>query len=93
MYLGHIVEIAETEELYSHPLHPYTQALLSAIAVPDVDVHTQRIVLEGEVPSPVDIPSGCPFHTRCPYASEECRNTLPELKDTGDGHMAACHRV
>lgn len=93
MYLGHIVEIADTEELYNHPLHPYTKALLSAIAVPDVDAKTARIPLEGEVPSAVNAPVGCPFCTRCSYATEECLKTAPELKEYKNGHKVACIRA
>lgn len=90
MYLGHIVEIAKTDELYDKPLHPYTKALLSAISVPDVDKKTERIHLEGEVPSAVSVPSGCPFRTRCSYCTEKCSQVTPELKDMGGGHMVAC---
>ena len=93
MYLGNIVEIAETEDLYDKPIHPYTQALLSAIEVPDVDVKTQRIPLVGEVPSAVNVPSGCPFRTRCRFATEECAKTKPRLRDIGGGHMVACLRT
>lgn len=93
MYLGHIVEIGETEDVYNHPVHPYTRALLSAIAVPDVDVKTNRIPLEGEVPSTVNVPSGCPFRTRCRYASEVCAKQRPELKDTGSNHKVACFKA
>ena len=93
MYLGNIVEIAKTDELYDNPVHPYTQALLSAIAVPDVDKKTQRILLEGEVPSAVNVPSGCPFRTRCRYCTEECAQVKPELKDIGNGHQVACLKV
>lgn len=90
MYLGHIVEIAKTEDLYENPIHPYTQVLLSAIAVPDVDKKTARIPLEGEVPSALNVPSGCPFRTRCRYCTEECSQIIPELKDFGNGHQVAC---
>ena len=90
MYLGHIVETAETEELFSHPLHPYTQALLSAIFVPDVENQTTRIPVKGEVPSNMNVPSGCPFRTRCPHACERCAEVLPELTDVGGGHEVAC---
>ena len=93
MYLGNIVEIAEPEDLYENPTHPYTQALLSAIEVPDVDVKTQRIPLVGEVPSAVNVPSGCPFRTRCRFATEECAKTKPQLRDIGSGHMVACLRT
>lgn len=91
MYLGRIVEMATREMLYEHAAHPYTQALLSSIPVPDTDVKMERIILKGEVPSPYNPPSGCHFHTRCPYAEKRCREQAPELKDIGDGHMVACH--
>lgn len=93
MYLGGIVEIAESNELYKHPLHPYTQALLSAIPIPDPrKAHSKtRIMLEGEIPSPINPPSGCKFHTRCKYASNICKEVVPKLVDVGAGHMVACH--
>ena len=86
-----MVEIAEKEEFYAHPLHPYTQALLSAIPIPDVDVSTKRIILEGDVPSPLKPPSGCHFHTRCRYATEQCRQCRPPLREEAPGHYVACH--
>lgn len=92
MYLGSIVEMADKEELFSNPAHPYTQALMSAIPVPDVDVVKNEIYLEGDVPSPVEPPGGCSFHTRCPYATEICRQTKPQLTDMGNGHYTACLR-
>ena len=92
MYLGRIVELATRDELYNHALHPYTQALLSSIPVPYTDVKPNRIILQGEVPSPYHPPEGCHFHTRCPYATEQCRTTAPEMRDAGNGHMVACHR-
>lgn len=94
MYLGHLVEEGEADELYSHPLHPYTQALLSAIPIPDPDVakSRQRIRLEGELPTPINPPAGCPFQGRCPYATEECRKERPEMKDY-NGHKAACFHL
>lgn len=92
MYLGSIVEMADKTELFSNPRHPYTQALMSAIPVPDVDVERKEIYLEGDVPSPVDPPAGCRFHTRCRYATEACRRARPELTDIGNGHYTACLR-
>lgn len=93
MYLGRIVELAETEDLYANTLHPYTQALLSAIPVADLDRKTNRIVLEGDVPSPIDPPAGCPFHPRCRYAQARCRSDVPELRKLSDKteHLVACH--
>lgn len=91
MYLGKMVELAETEDLFSHPLHPYTEALLSAIPVPDPEVARERIILEGDVPSPVHPPAGCRFHNRCRYAMQVCRVTEPEWKDAGGIHFVACH--
>ncbi len=92
MYLGHIVELAEANELMSRPLHPYTQSLLSAVPIPDPKTarQKQRIVLEGDVPSPLKMPTGCPFRTRCRYATEQCEAERPELTDRGSGHMSAC---
>ena len=92
MYLGHIVEIASKKDLFDNPVHPYTRALMSAIPIPDIHVHQERIILHGDIPSPVNPPRGCPFHTRCPYSDENCMEKAPVLKDIGGGHKAACHR-
>ncbi|MEM3356650.1 MAG: ATP-binding cassette domain-containing protein, partial [Candidatus Bathyarchaeia archaeon] len=94
MYLGKFVEISETDELFSSPLHPYTQALLSAIPIPDPENRRSRIVLPGEVPSPINPPAGCRFHPRCVYAKEhKCMEKAPELVDVGGGHLVACNKV
>ncbi|GHT91162.1 ABC transporter ATP-binding protein [Spirochaetia bacterium] len=91
MYVGRIVEKAETEELLYHPLHPYTEALVSAIPVISSDKSKHRIHLEGDVPNPVNAPPGCVFHPRCRYATPECSQSVPELREAGPGHMVACH--
>ena len=91
MYLGQIVELSEYRDLFSKPLHPYTQALLSAIPLAKLDVQRERIILEGDVPSPIEPPSACRFAGRCRYAKEICRNTPPALKEVMTGHYAACH--
>ena len=91
MYLGRIAELATDEELYRNPLHPYTRALLSAVPVPDPDARKQRIILEGDVPSPLSPPSGCVFHNRCAFRKEICTMEEPPLQDAGGGHLVACH--
>ena len=95
MYLGKIMELADADDLYRDELHPYTKALFSAIPVADIDYHKERILLEGDVPSPMNIPSGCRFHTRCKYCIEKCKTEQPEMKSytiRGKEHMVACHR-
>ncbi|NCZ29721.1 MAG: ABC transporter ATP-binding protein, partial [Betaproteobacteria bacterium] len=91
MYLGRIVEIAAARALYTDPRHPYTEALLSAVPIPDPTVRRKRIVLTGDVPNPINPPKGCHFHPRCPKAMARCREEAPMLKDLGQGHLAACH--
>ena len=95
MYLGAIVELAESEELYSHPLHPYTEALMSAIPIadPKVEDTRERIMLEGDVPSPINTPPGCKFQGRCPKATDKCRCEAPTLKEVSPGHLVACHLI
>ena len=92
MYLGRVVETADADELYESPIHPYTQSLLSAVPIPDPKIakSSQRIILEGDVPSPLHMPSGCAFRTRCRYATEKCAQECPSLTDRGNGHMVAC---
>lgn len=91
MYLGRMVELAESEELYDNPIHPYTQALLAAVPVPDPDFKREEIILGGDMPSPANPPAGCAFHTRCPAAMDRCRTAKPEWKEIQPGHYAACH--
>jgi len=93
MYLGKIVELASSEELYHDPRHPYTRALMSAIPIPDprIEETRERIVLSGDLPSPIHLPTGCPFHTRCPIATEKCTVDVPKLLDVKEKHFAACH--
>lgn len=91
MYLGSMVEFGTKEDIFSNPLHPYTQALFSAIPHPDPDFKMNRIILKGDIPSPANPPKGCRFHTRCPHAKDICKEVTPEYKDYGNGHCAACH--
>ena len=95
MYLGKMVELADAGEIYSHPLHPYSQSLLSAVPVPDPKIAraNQRIVLSGDIPSPLNAPSGCPFRTRCRYATAQCAESMPDFKEVSPGHFVACHLV
>ena len=93
MYLGRIVELADKEALYAKPSHPYTQALLSAIPLPDPANRRNRIILQGDVPNPANPPKGCHFHLRCPYATERCKTESPVLTEFEPGHFAACHLV
>jgi oligopeptide transport system ATP-binding protein len=91
MYLGKMVELSESEKLYEKPLHPYTQALLSAVPIPDPDFKRETMLLQGDIPSPSNPPSGCTFHTRCPHATEVCKQKVPEFKEHQPGHYVACH--
>ena len=95
MYLGKMVELADADEIYNRPLHPYSKSLLSAVPVPDPKIvrANKRIVLSGDIPSPLNAPSGCPFHTRCPYATDICSQSMPEFEEIEKGHFIACHRA
>ena len=95
MYLGKMVELADAKEIYDHPLHPYSKSLMSAVPVPDPVIAraNQRVVLTGDIPSPLNAPSGCPFRTRCAYACDACAEAMPELKEVAPGHFVACHRT
>ena len=95
MYLGRLVELADAGEIYDNPLHPYSQSLLSSVPIPDPKIAraNKRIVLSGDIPSPLNAPSGCPFRTRCPYATSVCAESMPELKEVSTGHFVACHRT
>ena len=93
MYLGNLVELADSYELYKNPIHPYTKTLMSAVPIPDPDVtrSRERLILEGDIPSPINPPPGCKFHTRCPYATNRCKEEVPAFREYGSGHYAACH--
>ncbi|MBR2684057.1 MAG: ATP-binding cassette domain-containing protein [Atopobiaceae bacterium] len=95
MYLGKMVELADAAEIYDHPLHPYSKSLISAVPIPDPKIAraNKRIPLQGDIPSPLNAPSGCPFRTRCPYATSACAESMPEFKEVSKGHFVACHRT
>ena len=95
MYLGKMVELADADEIYDHPLHPYSKSLLSSVPVPDPNIAraNKRIILEGDIPSPLNAPSGCPFRTRCRYATDVCAQSMPEFKEVKPGHFCACHNL
>ncbi len=92
MYLGRIMEIAPAKELYRNPVHPYTEALLSAVPIPDPTIKRERVILQGDIPSPINPPSGCVFRTRCPIAIDDCKHVVPPLEEVGPGHLKACIR-
>jgi peptide/nickel transport system ATP-binding protein len=91
--IGNIVEFSTKEELFDHPLHPYTKALLSAVPIPDPTIKRERIILKGDIPSPVNPPSGCKFRTRCPLATDICAQKIPEYREVQSNHFVACHLV
>ena len=91
MYLGNLVEMGSKEDIFSNPMHPYTKALFSAVPIPDPTVKMNRIILEGDIPSPANPPAGCKFHTRCKECMEVCKSVEPKYKDYGNGHLVACH--
>ena len=93
MYLGTIVELAQSQDIFDHPLHPYTEALLDAIPTVEEDSNREPLVLEGDIPSPVNPPAGCKFHTRCKYCTEICTHVVPELTEVRPGHFVACHHL
>ena len=95
MYLGKMVELADADEIYDHPMHPYSKSLLSSVPVPDPETarNNKRIILEGDIPSPLNAPSGCPFRTRCRYATDICAQSMPEFKEVKPGHFCACHNL
>ena len=91
MYLGGLVETGETDDIFANPLHPYTKALFSAIPMPDPDLKKERVILEGDIPSPVNPPKGCKFHTRCQYCTEICKHAVPDWVEMEPNHFVACH--
>lgn len=95
MYLGQLVEVSEADDIYKNPLHPYTKGLLASIPVanPKAARMKSKSAIEGDIPSPINVPSGCRFHTRCPYATDKCKECMPQLRDVGNGHMVACHNI
>ena len=87
------MELASSDEIFKNPLHPYTKALMSAIPIPDPTIKRERIILTGDIPSPANPPKGCKFHTRCPYATDKCKEENPEYREVSEGHFVACHLV